>query len=141
MRDPAPAAVLLVEEHLELRAALRDWLLMSFPPLRLQEADCMEEALAQARRTDFGLALVTLELPGPTGIEATRELRRCRPECRVVVMSLHDSEALRLAAFAAGACAFVAKRELPGVLYAVIHRFLVRPAADAVSVRNDTTPI
>jgi hypothetical protein len=41
--DPALPSVLVVEEHDEMRCALRDWLLTSFPPLRLREARTMEE--------------------------------------------------------------------------------------------------
>jgi hypothetical protein len=46
--DPALPSVLVVEEHDEMRCALRDWLLTSFPPLRLSEARSMEEALKLA---------------------------------------------------------------------------------------------
>jgi DNA-binding NarL/FixJ family response regulator len=95
--DPALPSVLVVEEHDEMRSALRDWLLTSFPPLRLREARSMEEALALAEQAKLDLILVNLELPGPNGIEAARALRRRYPACRVVVMSVNDSMALRSA--------------------------------------------
>src|SRR5204863_241857 len=91
-------SVLVVEEHDGVRSALRDWLLTSFPPLRLREARSMEEALRLADQAQLDLILVNLELPGPNGIEATRALRKRHPDCPVVVMSMTDSEALRLAA-------------------------------------------
>src|SRR3712207_1286486 len=96
--DPAAGlpSVLVVEEHDEMRSALRDWLLTSFPPLRLREARSLEEALELAGRARLDLILVNLELPGPNGIEAARTLRRIHPECRVVVMSVNDSMALRI---------------------------------------------
>lgn len=119
-----PAAVLVVEEHLELRAALRDWLLASFPPLKLREAGSMEEALQLAGQAKLDLALVNVELPGPNGIETARELRRRCPACAVVVMSLHDSEALCQASLAAGAAAFVPKRELTTSLPPILDRLL-----------------
>lgn len=120
----APATVLVVEEHLELRAALRDWLLTSFPPLRLREACSMEEALRLAGQAELDLALVNVELPGPNGIETARELRRRFPRCAVIVMSLHDSEALCQASLAAGAAAFVPKRELTTSLLPILDRLL-----------------
>jgi len=58
--------VLLVEEHDEMRSALRDWLLTSFPPLKLREARSMDEALRLAGQAALDLALINLELPGPT---------------------------------------------------------------------------
>jgi len=107
-----PASVLLVEEHVELRSALRDWLLTTFPPLELCEARSLDEALLAAERAKPDLALIDFELPGANGIEAARALRRRHPRCRIVVMSAGNSEALRIAALDAGADALLGKREL-----------------------------
>jgi DNA-binding NarL/FixJ family response regulator len=112
--------VLVVEEHDEMRSALRDWLLTSFPPLRLREARSTDEALRLAEQAALDLALINLELPGPNGIEATRLLRKRCPACRVVVMSVNDSASLRIAALAAGAEAFVSKRDLRLALHPII---------------------
>jgi DNA-binding NarL/FixJ family response regulator len=115
-------SLLVVEENVEMRAALRDWLLTSLPPMTLREARSMDEALTCAGQGKLDLVLMNLELPGPNGIEATRELRRRHPGCAVVVMSVNDSEALRSAALGAGACAFVSKRELPHALLPILDR-------------------
>ena len=80
----------------------------------------MDEALLVAGQTALDLALINLELPGPNGIEATRLLRRRQPACRVVVMSVSDSMALRIAALDAGAEAFVSKRDLRVALYPIL---------------------
>jgi len=119
-----PASLLLVEEHPEVRSALRDWLLTSFPPLKLSEARGMEEALQAAGQAGLDFALVNVELPGANGIEVARALRRLCPACRIVVMSVMDSEALRLAALEAGATAFVPKRELTASLPPLLARVL-----------------
>jgi DNA-binding NarL/FixJ family response regulator len=114
--------ILVVEEHEEVRAALRDWFLASLPPLRLREARSMQEALEHAAQAQLDLVLINLELPGLNGIEATRELRRRHPSCPVVIMSVNDSQALRIAAVEAGALAFVSKRELPHGLLPILER-------------------
>jgi DNA-binding NarL/FixJ family response regulator len=120
--DPTPGlpSVLVVEEHEEMRSALRDWLLTSFPPLRLREARSLDEALRHAEQAQLDLVLMNLELPGTNGIEATRVLRRRYPSCRVVVMSVNDSTALRIAALEAGAEAFVSKRDLRLALHPIV---------------------
>ena len=117
-------SVLVVEEHNEMRSALRDWLLTSFPPLKLREARSMEEALRLAEQASLDLVLVNLELPGPNGIEAARVLRGRYPGCRVVVMSVTDSMALRIAALEAGAEAFVSKRDLRIALHPIIAKLI-----------------
>lgn len=121
---PLAANALLVEDHEEMRAALRDWLSRLLAPLQLREAHDMAEALERAGEAPLDFALVNVELPGPNGIETTRELRRRYPRCPVVVMSVQDSGALRLAAIDAGADAFVCKRELTTSLMPILTRFL-----------------
>jgi DNA-binding NarL/FixJ family response regulator len=121
-------SVLLVEEHNEMRSALRDWLLTSFPPLRLREARSMDEALRLAEQAALDLALINLELPGPNGIEATRLMRKRHPGCRVVVMSVNESMALRIAALAAGAEAFVCKRDLRIALHPILATLAKAPS-------------
>ncbi len=115
-------SLLLVEDHQEVRGALREWLLRALPPLKLREARSLAEALAFADEAPPDLVLMNLELPGPNGIEATRALRKRQPQCPVIVMSVNDSEALRTAALDAGAIAFLSKRELPHALLPLLGR-------------------
>lgn len=126
--DPALPSVLVVEEHDEMRCALRDWLLTSFPPLRLREARSMEEALTLAGQAPLDLILVNLELPGTNGLETARALRQLHPACRVVVMSVNDSVALRIAALEAGAEAFVSKRDLRIALHPIVTALMKQQA-------------
>jgi DNA-binding NarL/FixJ family response regulator len=126
--DPALPSVLVVEEHDEMRCALRDWLLTSFPPLRLREARSMDEALKLAGQAPLDLILVNLELPGTNGIETARALRLLHPACRVVVMSVNDSVALRIAALEAGAEAFVSKRDLRIALHPIVTTLMKQQA-------------
>ena len=115
-------SLLVVEDHEEMRTALRDWLLGSLDGVKLSEAHNLDEALRCAAQVKLDLVLMNLELPGPNGIEATRALRKRLPKCPVVIMSVNDSEALRIAALEAGAVAFLSKRELPHALLPLIER-------------------
>jgi len=120
------ANVLLVEEHDEVRLALRDWFRAVLSPLSLTEARNMAEALRCAAHGKLDFALINVELPGENGIEAARELRRRHHDLPLVLMSVHDSEILRLAAIEAGANAFVAKRDLTLSLLPIVQRLLAR---------------
>ena len=86
----------------------------------------MEEALRLAGQARLDFALINIELPGENGIEAARELRRRHQDLPLVLMSVHDSEVLRLAAIEAGADAFVAKRDLTMSLLPIVQRLLQR---------------
>ena len=119
-----PANVLLVEEHTDVRTALRDWLRSVVSPLSLTEARTMKEALRLAEQAKLDFALITVELPGENGIEAARLLRRRYQNLPLVLMSVQDSEILRIAAIEAGATAFVAKRDLTMSLLPIVQRLL-----------------
>jgi len=130
-RLPAMSAnVLLVEEHEEVRTALRDWLRSVMAPVSLREARSMDEALRLAGQAKLDFALINVELPGPDGrhegIEAVRELRKRYTDLPMVLMSVHESEALRLAGMEAGADAFVSKRELTFQLLPILQGLLSR---------------
>jgi len=132
--NTALPSVLVVEEHDEMRSALRAWLLTSFPPLRLREARSVDEALRLAEQAKLDLALINLELPGPNGIEGARIMRMRYPSCRVVVMSVSDSTVLRTAALAAGAEAFVSKRDLRIALHPIVSTLVAARFRAALAV-------
>ena len=103
---------------------MRDWLRSVVSPLSLTEARTMKEALRLAEQAKLDFALITVELPGENGIEAARVLRRRYQNLPLVLMSVQDSEILRIAAIEAGATAFVAKRDLTMSLLPIVQRLL-----------------
>jgi DNA-binding NarL/FixJ family response regulator len=137
--QPETPRALLVEDHDEMRAALRDWLNRRLAPLSLREAHDMAEALKLAGEAPLDFALVNVELPGPNGIETTRELRRRYPRCPVIVMSVQDSGALRLAAIQAGADAFVSKRHLTVELPSILSRCLKPRSSSRPGLRQSAS--
>ncbi len=71
------------------------------------EADNGLQALSMARQHHPHLVLMDAQMPRMDGIEATRCLRQCDHETRIVVLSVYDH--YRAAALAAGADAFLVK--------------------------------
>ena len=106
------ASMLIVDDHDGVRNAVRDWLSATYPGLRLQEARDAEDAMRIVEGGRFDLVLMDIGLPGMSGIEATRRLCAHDPGQKVVMVSVHDSEAQRAAATAAGAVGFVSKRRM-----------------------------
>ena len=60
--------------------------------------------------------IVDLMMPGLTGIEVTRQVRRNSPEVRVAILSMHANEAFVLEAFGSGALGYILKSSRPADL-------------------------
>ena len=70
------------------------------------------EALAGYRTHQPDVVLMDLKMVGMDGLEATRQIRQSFPDARIVMVSQWEDRALREAARAAGAEAYVGKADL-----------------------------
>jgi len=80
------------------------------------------EALAWVRRQRPDLVLMDLKMPGMDGLEAIRQLKALPAAPKAIAMTLEDFPEMEASAYAAGADAFVAKKDLGEKLYAAIDR-------------------
>ena len=65
-----------------------------------------------------------LAMPRMNGLEATRHLKALRSDLAVIILTVHDDEAYRRTAFAAGAEAFLVKKTLGVDLWPTLERVL-----------------
>jgi CheY-like chemotaxis protein len=105
--------LLIVDDHAAMRCLIRR--------ITSDLAECIEEcadgaeALVSYEQHRFGAAdwvLMDVEMAGMDGLTATRALCAAHPEARIVIVTKHNNEAMRAAAFNSGACGFVPKDNL-----------------------------
>ncbi len=106
----ATTKVLIVDDHAGFRAALRDVLNLSSSVCAIGEAVSGQDCIDQVRRgLDVDVILMDVSMPGMSGIDATQEVMRIRPDAKVIALTMHERKAYEEAAFAAGAKGFVLK--------------------------------
>ncbi len=110
------ADVLLVEDHQVVRDGIRAILDRAEDFRVVGAVDTGAEAVQFCRQTTPQLILMDLSLPGLNGIEATAEILRHNPACKVVVLSMYDDENSVVNAIRAGARGFVLKKASQGDL-------------------------
>ena len=101
--------VLIVDDHPIFRDGLAG-LLATLPEVEIAAtAGTAEEALAALTRTAPDVVLMDINLPGTSGVEATRRVSQIAPAVAVLVISMVDDDDSVFAALAAGARGYVLK--------------------------------
>jgi DNA-binding NarL/FixJ family response regulator len=109
MPIPLVTRILVADDHPIVRSGLRK-LLNSKPDLEVvAEAENGAEAVEKAMAEDIHLAILDVSMPRMTGIQAAAQLHKRRPELRLLMLSLYDSEQFLFEALKAGAAGYVLK--------------------------------
>ena len=101
--------ILIVDDHPIVRDGLKQILGDTSDLVVSGEAGNADEALALVRDSDFDLVVLDITLPGRTGIDLLRDLRRERPTLPVLMLSIHPEDELGIRAVKAGASGFLSK--------------------------------
>jgi DNA-binding NarL/FixJ family response regulator len=102
--------ILLADDHGLVRRGLR-LILDAQPDLEvIAEAGDGAEAVKLALTPEVDLAILDISMPRMTGLQATRELQQRRPDLRVLILSMHESEQYLYEALRAGASGYVVKK-------------------------------
>jgi DNA-binding NarL/FixJ family response regulator len=106
---PLKTRILLADDHALVRHGLR-MVLNAAPDMEVAaEAGDGVEAVELGLREDVHLAVLDVMMPRKTGLQAAAELSRRRPELRLLMLSMHDSEQYLFEALKAGASGYVLK--------------------------------
>jgi NarL family two-component system response regulator LiaR len=100
--------VLLVDDHDLFRTGLRN-LLEEQGVVIAGEAATGSEALQLVRETAPDVVVMDLNMPGMSGVDATRHISRDAPLTRVIVLTISDQEQDVMDAILAGACGYLLK--------------------------------
>lgn len=159
MATPLKTRVLLADDHEVVRSGLRAVLDEEADIEVVAEAADGNEAVEKALASNVDLAILDVSMPRLTGLQATSELHRRRPELRVLILSVHDGEQYFFEALRAGASGYVLKttanRDLvkacrasmrgeaflyPGAVTALIRDYLERARSGDAAPEDPLTP-
>jgi DNA-binding NarL/FixJ family response regulator len=112
-----PIRLVIVEDQKEVREGLRYLLGLDrriHVVRTFDRAEGLLEYLAEAPRPD--LVLMDIGLPGMSGIEATRTLRKTIPDINIIILTVFEDEEKLLASIRAGANGYILKNTKPETL-------------------------
>jgi len=129
-----PIRVLIVDDHAILRAGVREMLADEEDLQVVGEAGSAEETLQLLNSgTEVDVVILDVTLPGQSGIELLKTLRRDRPDLQILVLSMHPERSFAVRLMRAGANGYVPKMIVP--------EELVRAVRAVGSGRRYITPI
>jgi DNA-binding NarL/FixJ family response regulator len=159
MTTPLTTNILVADDHPIVLRGLR-MVLDAQPDLAVvAEATDGDQAVERAVSDEIHLAILDISMPRKTGLQAAREITHRKPEVRVLMLSMHDSEQYLFEAIRAGASGYVLKsavdRDLveacraamrgepflyPGAVRALMREYLDRARAGEALHKELLTP-
>jgi two-component system, NarL family, invasion response regulator UvrY len=115
--------ILIVDDHAIVRRGLIH-ILLDEPDIEVSEAAESHEALQLVREKNWDLMVLDVNLPGKSGLEVLKEIKRERPALPVLVLSVHPEEQFAVRTLRAGAAGFLSKDAAPEELVRAIRKIL-----------------
>lgn len=104
--------ILIADDHAVVRrgvqallATCKDWEVCG-------EACTGSEAVEQAKQLKPDIVIMDISMPEMHGLEPVRQIHECDPHIGILMLTMHDSEAMVRAAIEAGAHAYVLKSDV-----------------------------
>jgi two-component system invasion response regulator UvrY len=116
--------VLIVDDHAVVRQGLRQ-ILTEIPELSVvAEAENGQDALNKVRAEPWDVLVLDMSMPGRGGLDILKDVRRERPETRVLVLSMHPEDQFAVRMLRAGASGYLTKETAPDQLVAAVRKVL-----------------
>lgn len=113
--------LLLADDHTLFRNGLRQLCEINGGFTVLAEATTAQEAVALARAHRPDVILMDIRMPGMTGIEAVRQIKREDPAAKIIILTMYQQDQHVAEAIRAGAKGYLLKNCTPETLFAAIH--------------------
>ena len=101
--------ILLVDDHPVVRHGIRQILVDGLKAVTVGEASDVPTASARLRSDVWDVVVLDLTLPGASGLDLLKEIRRERPGLPVLVLSMHPAAQFARRVLSAGASGYLTK--------------------------------
>ena len=141
MPIPLVTRILVADDHPIVRSGLKQ-VVDAQPDMRVvAEAPDGAEAVQAGLAQEVDLAVLDVAMPKTTGIQAAAELHRRRPELKLLMLSMYDSEQFLFESLKAGASGYVLKSDADQDIVEAIRRTMrgqsfLYPSAISTLVRD-----
>lgn len=116
--------ILIADDHEIVRHGVREMLASQAHWEVCAEAPSGREVLPLVEKTHPDVAIIDLTMPGLNGMDVTAQICKSYPQIKVIIFTMHETEALVRAVFQAGAQGYVLKSDAVTHLCAAVEAVL-----------------
>jgi len=114
--------VLIVDDHAVVRRGLQQILSDEYEDVVFGEASNATEALELVTRKKWDVIILDITMPGRSGLDVLKEIKREQPAVPVLVLSIHPEDQFATRVLKAGAAGYMTKESAPDDLVTAIDR-------------------
>jgi DNA-binding NarL/FixJ family response regulator len=112
--------ILIADDHPVVRKGLKE-IIQATPDMTVSgEASDGQEVLEKVMKIDFDVVVLDIAMPGRSGLDVLKELKRGKPELPVLILSIHPEEQYAVRVLKAGASGYLTKDSAPDELITAI---------------------
>jgi DNA-binding NarL/FixJ family response regulator len=116
----AKTRVMIVDDHISMRAALRTVINLEDDLLLVAEMESGEAAIAALGAARPDIVLMDSSMSGMNGMETTRRLRELQPDLKIIGITLYEETSYLEEMIELGACGYVLKSGSPSEIIKAI---------------------
>jgi two-component system, NarL family, invasion response regulator UvrY len=105
--------VLLADDHTMFRRGLVQLLSLEGQIGVVHEVSDGNQAVAYVSGNNVDVLILDISMPGKSGLETLKEIKKIRPHVSVIVLSMHPADQYAVRVLRAGASAYITKESAP----------------------------
>jgi two-component system invasion response regulator UvrY len=116
--------VLIADDHAVVRRGLEQILADAHPDVVCGEATNAEDAIRLADEGDWDVVILDISMPGRSGLDALKEIKKLKPGLPVLVLSIHPEDQYATRVLRAGASGYMTKETAPEELLNALNKVI-----------------
>lgn len=116
--------ILVADDHPLLRSGLKQVLSQEPDFIVAGEAEDAEQVVQRMEQEQWDFVILDITMPGRSGLDVLRDIRRKQPALPVLVLSMHSEDQFAVRAIKAGANGYISKDNAPAEVVRAIRRIL-----------------
>ncbi|MEE9120417.1 MAG: response regulator transcription factor [Syntrophobacteria bacterium] len=114
--------ILIADDHAIVREGLKQIVADTSDMIVIDEASDGHEVLALLSKNNYDVVVLDMAMPGLTGLDVLKQIKRETPKLPVLILSVHPEEQYAVRALKAGASGYLTKESAPDELITAIRK-------------------